>query len=111
MPNYKLAKIPDEKIYDYCLNPHHERGQHKARVFRQALGITYEQGELLKSAILEQLGKFEVTQIRRNNFGIIYTLPLKISIFDKEAGIVTAWIIQHNDIIPQLITCYINKIE
>jgi hypothetical protein len=27
------------KLEDYCLNPGHPRGRHKARVFRDALGI------------------------------------------------------------------------
>lgn len=55
-----------------------------------------------------QIGKFEVTKIRENNFGKLYTLPMKISIFGKEAEIVTAWIVKNNDIIPRLTTCYIN---
>lgn len=74
LPNYELAEIPDEKIYDYCLNPYHERGQHKAKIFRQALGINREHGELLKGAILARLAEFDVTDIRNNNFGTIYIL-------------------------------------
>ena len=46
LPNYSKALIPDEKIYDYCLNASHERGQHKAKVFRQVFGITSEDGEI-----------------------------------------------------------------
>jgi hypothetical protein len=39
LPNYEKAIIPDEKIYDYCLNPNHERGKHKARVFKKGFWI------------------------------------------------------------------------
>ncbi|TZF82686.1 hypothetical protein FW774_14405 [Pedobacter sp. BS3] len=109
LPNYELAEIPDEKIYDHCLNPYHERGQHKAKIFRQVFGITIEHGELLKMAIFAQLGKFEVTAIRKNSFGVIYTVPLKISIFDKEAEIITARIVENNSLIPRFLTCYADK--
>jgi len=37
LPNYEQAEIPDEKIFGYCLNPFHERGKHKAKIFQQVL--------------------------------------------------------------------------
>ena len=109
LPNYRNAIIPDEKIYDYCLNPNHERGQHKAKVFRQVFGITAEDGELLKSAILFQLDKYEITTETENKFGKIFTLPMKISIFGKTDEVITAWIIENGVDYPRLVSCYVNK--
>ncbi|MEO8853390.1 MAG: DUF6883 domain-containing protein [Ginsengibacter sp.] len=108
LPNYQLAEIPDEKIHGYCLNPFHERGKHKARIFRQVFGIKDEDAELLKSKIIGNLQNSEVTNIRENNHGTIYTVPLKICIFEREAEIITAWIIRYDSEVPQLITCYVN---
>ncbi len=66
LPNYQNAVIPNEKIYDYCLNTTHERGQHKARVFRQVFGITVDDGEILKLAILQEIDKFEAAAVIEN---------------------------------------------
>ena len=108
LPNYQQAEIPDEKISGYFLNPLHERGKHKARIFRQIFGITADNGELLKAEILKNLQKCEITNIHENSHGTIYTVPLKICIFEREAEIITAWIIHYNTTIPKLITCYVN---
>ena len=32
LPNGDRAIIPIEKLLDYCLNPEHSKGKHKARV-------------------------------------------------------------------------------
>jgi hypothetical protein len=39
LPQSDEAILDVRKIEDYCLNPSHPRGRHKARVFRDALGI------------------------------------------------------------------------
>jgi hypothetical protein len=39
LPKRNEAVLDIRKIEDYCLNPSHPRGRHKARVFREALGL------------------------------------------------------------------------
>ncbi|WP_430516888.1 DUF6883 domain-containing protein [Bradyrhizobium yuanmingense] len=39
IPNGKKATIDIRKLKDYCLNPSHPRGRHKARVFRDSLDL------------------------------------------------------------------------
>jgi hypothetical protein len=39
LPNRDEAVLDIRKIEDYCLNPSHPRGRHKARVFREALDL------------------------------------------------------------------------
>lgn len=108
LPNFQVAYIPDEKIYGYCLNVLHEQGKHKARMFKRVLGISANEGELLKQAIIHKLPFSPISQIRENRQGIIYTVPLNIRIFDKEADVITAWIIEYDYLIPRLITCFVN---
>ncbi len=67
LPNFEKAIIPNEKIFGYCLNPIHERGQHKAKVFRQVFGITQADGQVLKKAILEQIDNMEFKLNQRIN--------------------------------------------
>ncbi len=40
VPNANRAILDLRKIEDYCLSPAHPRGRHKARVFREALGLS-----------------------------------------------------------------------
>ena len=39
LPHGERAVIEDSKFVGYALNPHSERGRHKARVFAQVLGF------------------------------------------------------------------------
>jgi len=52
LPNADNAVVEAAKLRDYCLNPAHPEGRHKARVFRSALGVGQEQAEWLREAIL-----------------------------------------------------------
>jgi hypothetical protein len=53
LPNATHAVVDVAKLRDYCLNPGHARGRHKARVFASVLGIRREHAELLRKALLE----------------------------------------------------------
>ena len=37
IPNAELAIVDIRKLRDYCLNPAHDEGKHKARLFMMAL--------------------------------------------------------------------------
>lgn len=39
LPNYEHALIDDNKLRNYCLNPDHPVGKHKAKVFLAALKL------------------------------------------------------------------------
>ncbi len=52
LPNPERAFVDLAKLQDYCLNPEHQRGRHKARVFAAALGLTADQAEQLREALL-----------------------------------------------------------
>jgi hypothetical protein len=58
LPGARDAVVDINKLRDYCLDPSHPRGRHKARVFASALGILQTDAEWLKekllAAVLEQ---------------------------------------------------------
>ena len=56
LPNSHKAVVQIEKIRDYSLDPNHPVGQHKARVFKAALGLTREDAEWLRKQALEIAG-------------------------------------------------------
>jgi hypothetical protein len=52
LPNPHDAVVDVRKLRNYCLSLHHPRGRHKARVFASALGLTAEDAEELREALL-----------------------------------------------------------
>ena len=40
IPNAENAMVDIRKLRDYCMNPLHPEGKHKARLFAAALGMT-----------------------------------------------------------------------
>ena len=55
LPNCDNAILDIRKLKDYCLDADHPRGRHKARVFREALGIGKPEAEWLRDVILAAL--------------------------------------------------------
>jgi hypothetical protein len=52
LPNCDRVFVDMEKLRGYCLNTNHRRGQHKARVFAATLGLTVDDAEFLRDALL-----------------------------------------------------------
>ena len=69
MPHCALAVIGIAKIKDYCLNPLHLRGRHKARVFREALGLTRKDAEWLRDALLAAAKTAEMEAVSSDVWG------------------------------------------
>lgn len=55
LPNAERAIVDIRKLRDYCLNPAHDEGKHKARLFAAALGMTREDAEDLRNALLDAI--------------------------------------------------------
>jgi hypothetical protein len=57
LPNAANAVVDIAKLRDYCLNPNHPKGKHKARAFLDKLGLERNDAELLRKSILEAILK------------------------------------------------------
>jgi hypothetical protein len=53
LPRGEEAILDIRKIEDYCLNPLHPRGRHKARVFREALNLQRDDAVWLETLCLK----------------------------------------------------------
>jgi hypothetical protein len=53
IPNAGKAVVDIRKLRDYCLNPEHNDGKHKARIFLSTLGMTADNAEELRQILLE----------------------------------------------------------
>lgn len=104
LPNAERAFIDIEKFRDYCLYPQRSRGKNKARVFASALGLTTNDSEFLRDAVLEAILSQDAETGEHDEFGQRYTVDF------PDASTVTirsAWIIRTGEDFPRLTTCYI----
>lgn len=76
LPNGDRAVVDIAKLREYCLNPEHPRGKHKARVFAAALGLTAEQAETLRDEILQAAATAEAMATDQDEFGQRYVVDL-----------------------------------
>ena len=107
LPNGDRADL-GTKIEDYVLNPSHWEGRHKARVFESVFGITLGNQHVLREAILAAIvNSEEVEALGDNSHGMVYVVRFPLTIANRTAMILTAWIIRHEEDFPRLITCYI----
>jgi hypothetical protein len=88
LPNAERALVDIRKLRDYSLNPEHDEGKHKARVFKAALGFTRADAQKL-----------------REMYVIDFTTPG----LHGNVIIRTAWIVEVDTDFPRLVSCYIRE--
>jgi hypothetical protein len=93
------------KLEDYSLNPLYRQGQHKARVFESALGITLANKEVLERALLDAaINSNAAIAGGDNGFGETYVLRFLLTTEKGSATVLSTWIIRHNEDFPRLTT-------
>ena len=107
LPNHHLATIDIKKLRDYCLNPMHPVGRHKARVFKRILGVERKDAKFLRDLILTEISSARTEEVFRDEFGIRYRCEIKIELDTRSAKLVTIWILRWGFIQPALVTCYL----
>jgi hypothetical protein len=109
LPNFQKAVIPESKLSGYCLNLEHKDGKHKARVFRAALGLTAENANELKNALIQALINYEAEFQKTTTNGYLYIIIFEMSRNNKTQNIKSVWIIRNGEDFPRLVTCYIDE--
>ena len=106
VPNAENAVVDIRKLRDYCLNPLHAEGKHKARTFYAALGLTAENAEALRVILLETIKNQNAKLGRLDEYGQRYIMDLNLHWQGKQTVVRSGWIIETNSNIPRLTTCY-----
>ncbi|GAB4214586.1 MAG: hypothetical protein OHK0012_12930 [Synechococcales cyanobacterium] len=106
MPNSENAIVDIRKLRDYCLNPEHDDGKHKARLFLSTLGMNSDHAEDLRQILLDVVKKYKARLGRQDEFGQRYTLDFPIEWQNRSAVLRSGWIIEHGSEVPRLTTCY-----
>ncbi len=107
LPNAERALVEIEKLRDYALNPEHDEGQHKAQVFRAALGFTREDAGRLRALILEAALHEEASLGKLVRHGQLYTMDFLVEGQQHSVTVRTGWIVEHDTDFPRLVTCYV----
>lgn len=107
LPNAKRAVVEIEKLRDYCLSANHPRGRHKARVFVTALGITADDSDELRDAILSAVISEDATPTDGDEYGQRYVVDFTMVRQSRQADIRTAWIVRTGEDYPRLTSCYV----
>jgi hypothetical protein len=106
LPNGDLAVIPIQKLTEYCLNPNHSKGKHKARVFQAVLNITADNADVLLALIQQAAIEGHVVQQDPTPQGQIFKVDWEIPNTNGEQ-LRTTWEIAHNTETPRLVTAFI----
>lgn len=106
LPNGEHAIVDIRKLTDYCLNPHHLRGRHKARVFA-AVGITLNDAEQLHSALVVAAKEGEAELGAASPYGQRYLVDFDFIRRDRSVRIRSAWIVRIGGALPYLTTCFV----
>jgi hypothetical protein len=107
LPNAERAVVEIEKLWDYCLNPAHPRGRHKARVFLSSCGMTAEHADELRDALLNAALNLEAELGEEDDYGQRYVIDLEVTGPTGTAVVRSAWIVRRDEDFPRFVSCYV----
>ncbi|MBI5938618.1 MAG: hypothetical protein HY850_12340 [Betaproteobacteria bacterium] len=109
LANADKAIVEAAKLREYCLNPAHPEGRHKARVFRSALGLGQEQADWLREAILAAVAEADVASAEETPYGWRYDVDVVLAHGGKSATVRTGWLVRKTENAPRLATCFVRS--
>lgn len=109
LPRADHAVVPREKLEGYLLNPEHETGRHKARVFAAALAIRQANWDYLRQQLLTRVVDAPVRSVRETPWGNLYEIVVAVDgLNDQTRRVVSVWLVV-GDAAPRLITAYVEE--
>jgi len=107
LPNGDRAIVDERKIVDYCLSEEHDDGKHKARLFRELLGVTLDNAGLLIDALRDAAATGEALPGKLDRYGQRYVIDFALQGPGETATVRSAWIVLAGERFPRLVSCYI----
>lgn len=103
----KKPEIDIKKLRDYCLNPEHPLGKHKAHLFKRYLNFKRSDANLLKEKLLEAVRQTEAEYVFEDEFGVRYKVDVRLNNKNHSALVRTIWILKKDKETISLVTCYV----
>jgi hypothetical protein len=107
LANLERAVVDIDKLRNYCLSPEHRRGCHKARVFAASLGLTADDANYLREALLAAVHENEAVPAGHDEYGMRYVLDFMAGGPAGRAMVRSSWIIRRDEDFPRLTSCYV----
>jgi hypothetical protein len=107
IPHADLATVDIRKLREYCLDPLHDEGKHKARVFAAALGMTAADAEALRDILLQAIKTHNAHLGYQDTYGQRYMVDFPLEWQGRRAIVRSGWIIEHGSDAPRLTSCYV----
>jgi len=107
LPGAERAIVEIEKLENYCLDPTHPRGRHKARVFRDALAVTRNEAEMLRAWLIEGARRETAMELPSDQWGRRWQIDIPVRRQERRAVIRSLWIVRHGGDAPRLVTCWV----
>lgn len=101
------AVLDIRKIENYCLDPTHPRGRHKARVFRDSLDLQRRGAAWLRRVLLEAACTGDALKVGEDAWGTQWRVDATIRRQRKSAVVRTIWIIRTGESAPRFVTCWV----
>ena len=95
------------KLREYCLNPLHPRGRHKARVFASVLSLTRADAEFLRGELVRAAREADAAMGDADEFGERYTIDFDFARDACRAMVRSTWIVLRGEGFPRLTSCYV----
>lgn len=107
LPHSHDAIVDVRKLRDYCLSLHHPRGRNKARVFSSVLGLTAEDAEELRNALLSAALSEKARIGESDQYGDRYMLDFEMKTDAGTATIRSGWIVRSEEEFPRFTSCWV----
>jgi hypothetical protein len=107
LPHAGSAILDIRELAQYCLDPMHARGRHKARVFREALGVVTADADWLRRALLNSVLIADAVELDRDTYGRRWRVDVAVSRHGRQSVLRTLWIVRTGEQVPRLVTCWV----
>jgi len=107
LPFGEQAIFNIRKLEDYCLDATHPRGRHKARVFREALGIGRGDSTWLRAQLLEAIRETDATELTPDHFGQRWRVDVPITRHERTVVVRTVWIVRTGERAPRFVSSWV----
>jgi hypothetical protein len=107
LPGGDSAIVEIAKLRDYCLDPKHPRGRHKARVFAATLDLTQSDAGFLREALLRAAQESDALAGESDPYGERLTVDFEPNRGSRRAVVRSGWIVLRGETAPGLTSCFV----
>ena len=106
LPGAHSAIVEPSKLTDYCLSEADPRGRHKARVFRNALGVGAADAEWLRRTLIEGVAVAVAIEIAADAYGSRWRADIPVTRQNRRSVVRTVRLVRDGEP-PRFLTCWV----